>query len=431
MAVKKRMEDPAEVRRREAQVLAAAKRIGIEINTERHMMWIAEFASQAELPPEWREFQTEDGETAYYHPGTKCLSKTHPVLDKFETFIEQQRDFAKNHDPVIATMSTEQLAAKLGVVLDGVLNRYNKGLPPVTPEIVESVALYFCVPTEKEYGLALQIRMALEAYVDTQYTLTLVTRDLVDPMGFLKNMRKDIIARCVLQKEDPVLMCQECEERSAKLKCEQCKDFFCMDCFQLTHATGKRKSHKTQNVEQIVCDLCDKVHAVTVSLESHQRFCDNCYQKKRRDMVGHRMRVIKGLPCSECAANFDAQDINDTGESNNDDPDDDARFGNRQVKRKNAASVLCEDCSDLFCYECFVELHRKGKRLHHVSLSINDEGQLIRQGDVLPPEEGQAHLDRARLTAEGGYYVPFRDDQFNTYWYHFRDKIITHQNPYM
>ena len=52
----------------------------------------------------------------------------------------------------------------------------------MTPEIVESVALYFCVPTEKEYGLALQIRMALEAYVDTQYTLTLVTRDLVDPM---------------------------------------------------------------------------------------------------------------------------------------------------------------------------------------------------------------------------------------------------------
>ena len=72
------------------------------------------------------------------------------------------RDFAENHDPVIAKMSVDQLAAKLGVVLDGVMNRYNKGLPPVTPEICESVALYFCVPTEKEFGLALQIRMALE-----------------------------------------------------------------------------------------------------------------------------------------------------------------------------------------------------------------------------------------------------------------------------
>lgn len=48
---------PAEVRRREAQVMAAAKRIGIDPETERHMWWIAEFAAQTELPPEWREFQ--------------------------------------------------------------------------------------------------------------------------------------------------------------------------------------------------------------------------------------------------------------------------------------------------------------------------------------------------------------------------------------
>jgi len=54
-----------------------------------------------------------------------------------------------------------------------------------------------------------------------------VTKDLVDPNIFLKNMRKEIISRCVLQKKDPLLMCQECEDRSAKLKCEQCKDFFC------------------------------------------------------------------------------------------------------------------------------------------------------------------------------------------------------------
>ena len=87
----------------------------------------------------------------------------------------------------------------------------------------------------------------------------------------------------------------------------------------------------------------------------------------------------QGLPCSECGAYFDAQDINDTGESNNDDPDADAKFGNRKMaRRKLPASILCEDCCDLFCFECFIELHRRGKRVHHVSLQINDEGQLIR-----------------------------------------------------
>ncbi|CAD7942498.1 unnamed protein product [Amoebophrya sp. A120] len=125
--VRRRLEDPAEVRRREAAVLSAARIIGIDIATEKHLLWIAEFASEAKLPPDWKWFQTDEGETAYYHPDRKILSKTHPVLDKFETFINQQRDFAKNHDSVICSMSTQQLSAKLGVVLDGVLNRYNKG----------------------------------------------------------------------------------------------------------------------------------------------------------------------------------------------------------------------------------------------------------------------------------------------------------------
>ena len=30
--------------------------------------------------------------------------------------------------------------------------------------------------------------------------------------------------------------------------------------------------------------------------------------------------------------------------------------------------------------------------LNHVNLAINDDGQLVRAGDVLPPEEGQALL---------------------------------------
>ena len=70
-------------------------------------------------------------------------------------------------------------------------------------------------------------------------------------------------------------------------------------------------------------------------------------------------------------------------------PDDDVKFGLVKRKQKNAASVLCEECSDLFCYECFIELHRKGKRQHHICLSINDDGQLVRAGEILPPEEGQ------------------------------------------
>ena len=47
---------------------------------------------------------------------------------------------------------------------------------PVTPEICETVALYFSIPTEKEHHLAMQIRMALEAYVDSGVTKVLKGR---------------------------------------------------------------------------------------------------------------------------------------------------------------------------------------------------------------------------------------------------------------
>ena len=42
------------------------------------------------------------------------------------------------------------------------------------------------------------------------------------------------------------------------------------------------------------------------------------------------------------------------------------------------AEVLCEDCSDLYCWEAFIELHRRGNRLRHVPLRLDAEGQLYR-----------------------------------------------------
>lgn len=62
-------------------------------------------------------------------------------------------------------------------------------------------------------------------------------------------------------KIDPEVMCQECEEKSAVVKCQQCKDFFCQDCFNATHATGKRRGHIIQDVEQLVCAACDHLIA--------------------------------------------------------------------------------------------------------------------------------------------------------------------------
>ena len=48
-----------------------------------------------------------------------------------------------------------------------------------------------------------------------------------------------------------------------------------------------------------------------------------------------------------------------------------------------------QDCVDLFCTECFIKLHRKGKRRQHVHLTIDNTG---RADDAAPIREAPRAL---------------------------------------
>lgn len=85
----------------------------------------------------------------------------------------------------------------------------------------------------------------------------------------------------------------------------------------------------------------------------------------------------------------------------------------------------------MFCWEAYIELHRRGNRARHVNLPIDEDGQLHRAGKLLDPQECAELIDRARLAKEGGPWLSFQDDQLNTYWFHLNDKITTGKNPYM
>ena len=85
-----------------------------------------------------------------------------PPSDKFEDFVEQQRKCMQKRgapaDQDSLFLSDSSLAEKIGVIINEVMNRYHKELPPVTPELVERMALYFGIPTEEEYFLCKQLR---------------------------------------------------------------------------------------------------------------------------------------------------------------------------------------------------------------------------------------------------------------------------------
>merc|ERR1711862_1031121 len=125
----------------------------------------------------------------------------------------------------------------------------------------------------------------------------------------------------------------------------------------------------------------------------NEYFCDEAYEEVaalQPHFRQKRKKILGGLSCSE--------------------------YGGQR------AEVLCEDCSDLFCWEAFIELHRRGNRKKHTSLQLDAEGQLYRAGVQLPPEECARLIDSARLAREGGPWLAFQDDQLTTYWYHLENK---------
>ena len=95
-------------------------------------------------------------------------SITSSLPDKFEDFVEQQRKFMTRRgapsDQDSLFLSDNSLAEKIGVIINEVMNRYHKELPPVTPELVERMALYFGIPTEDEYFLSKQLRELFELF---------------------------------------------------------------------------------------------------------------------------------------------------------------------------------------------------------------------------------------------------------------------------
>lgn len=377
-------------------VIGVANLIGIDVINEPHFLWIAEQATRAPMPPDWKEMTNEDGETLYYHVKEKKLQSEHPLILRYKEVYERTRSFQKQLETGGAGDLLEGPKVKLNAVIAEVMGRASKGLPPATPEIVESLAKILGVDTKTEFFLTRSVKQTLEAYVEKKLDLQTILQDLKDPIEFLRMIRKKQNQVDVIKKPTSIVMCQECEKKAAVVRCEQCKDYFCQDCFNSTHATGKRRAHITSDVEQLVCAAYEDRVATCQCVQCGLFYSDegflyvHAFDAARPDLRNHLKRVINGLVCLEC--------------------------------EHYNASVLCEDCVDLFCTECFIKLHRKGKRRQHVHLTIDNTGQIFRGGFLVPPEEAQVLTDRARSTVETGPWVPFRDDELNVCWYNLIEK---------
>jgi hypothetical protein len=377
--------------------------IGMDVVNEPQYMWIAEEAARADLPLDWKELHNEDGETLYYHTTRKSLQKEHPLIERYKKIYQKKRGYMKLVQQGDTGDVSESPSYKLNDIISQVINRASQGKPPSEPRIILGLAELLNVDPKKEFYLVRCIKQTLEAYVEKKFELSTFLMDLREPVEFLRQIRKKQNQVDVIRKPNSIVMCQECEKKAAVVKCEQCKDFFCQDCFNGTHSTGKRRAHITSDVEQLVCAAYEDRVATCQCVQCGLFYSDegflyvHAFDASRPDLRRHLKRVINGLVCLEC--------------------------------EHYNASVLCEDCVDLFCTECFIKLHRKGKRRQHVHLTIDNTGQIFRGGFLVPPEEAQVLTDRARSTVETGPWVPFRDDDLKVYWYHLIEQQTIDQPP--
>ncbi|KAF4650454.1 hypothetical protein FOL47_001139 [Perkinsus chesapeaki] len=239
-------------------------------------------------------------------------------------------------------MAEDKMLGQVSTILGESLNRAHREVPPATPEIVESLCILLNIDSVVDYHLAGSVKHALDEFVERQYALTSLVDCPCSPVEFVRLIRREQIRREVTEKHEDVVMCQECEDLAATLKCDPCKDFFCRECFGKTHATGKRKKHITIELDQRICGECRKRVAdslVAAGTPEERYFCDGCYTVslgENPELKKLPKKILKGFKCFEC-------DLSDRQRV--------VRGAISMGDNGKKATIICEDCLDMFCPE--------------------------------------------------------------------------------
>ena len=135
-------------------VRKAAELIGLDLERDEGLCWLAESAAGAELPAGWAMFHDDAGRAAYYHEQKKLVVRKHPMLDRYRCYVARLRAFYHRAPETQALNGGRRIRAHLAVILNESLNRCNRELPPVTPELLERAALLLGVDTSSEFALS-------------------------------------------------------------------------------------------------------------------------------------------------------------------------------------------------------------------------------------------------------------------------------------
>ena len=316
------------------------------------------------------------------------MQSVHPAISLFSRIFQAQRGFGIT--AIESSLMNDVESEKVYAICLEIKERLDRGCPLVDPQIVYRVCEVIGVVCTRDFFLLRVIMASLESYKQKQYDLSVLVTDLMEPLARIREIEGQKVRVDVSGIPCSIMMCDECEKRSAVVKCEHCLDRFCQGCFDELHATGNRRSHFVQEIEQLVCISCDAVVADCQCVQCGSFFCSSCFvsiHQSRLDLMKHLKRNISGLICYEC--------------------------------EHAHATVICEDCSDLFCSPCFEQLHRKGQRNKHSHLTVDPNGQVYRGGLLVSPSEAQASIARTRSQSTYSPWISFVNIDGSEYWHNF------------
>ena len=107
-----------------------AAELGLD-QTEEHLLWLVDAAASVELPEGWITFPDDDGRAVYYHERKLFITRKHPMLQRFKVYAEQLQKFYQTLSS--KALNSTKIRAHLAVILNEVLNRCHRELPPMTP----------------------------------------------------------------------------------------------------------------------------------------------------------------------------------------------------------------------------------------------------------------------------------------------------------
>ena len=135
----------------------AAKELGLDPAKDEHLLWLAEAAAALGLPPGWITFNDDDGRAVYYHEKRHYVTRKHPMLQRFKAYSSQLQNFYQVLSTKEALKNSSKIRGHLAVLLNEVLNRCHRELPPMTPVLLERAALLLGIDTTSEFVLSTKV----------------------------------------------------------------------------------------------------------------------------------------------------------------------------------------------------------------------------------------------------------------------------------